>query len=87
VLRSTARKSLIFCGGSTNLCLESTARDASMLDYYCVVVGDCAPTPWGPEAHRASLENIDLAFGQVVNLQDVAAVWKARSRNQQPLPA
>jgi ureidoacrylate peracid hydrolase len=82
VLRSTGRRSLVFCGGGTNLCLESSVRHAFMLDYYCVVVGDCSPTPWGPDAYRASLENIELAFGQVVNLQDVAAVWKKHIRKE-----
>lgn len=86
VLRSTGRRSLIFCGGGTNLCLESSVRDAFMLDYYCVVVADCSPTPWGPEAYRASLENIELAFGQVVNLRDVAAVWTKHVKKEQPNP-
>jgi ureidoacrylate peracid hydrolase len=76
LLRGTRRTSLIFCGGGTNMCLESSVRDAFMLDYYCVVVADCSPTPWGEEAYRASLENIDLAFGEVVNLREVTKVWK-----------
>jgi ureidoacrylate peracid hydrolase len=84
VLRSTGRRSLIFCGGGTNLCLESSVRDAFMLDYYCVVVADCSPTPWGLEAYRASLENIEVAFGQVVNLRDVAAVWTKHAKKEHP---
>ena len=78
ILRSTNRSSLIFCGGGTNVCLESTVRDAFMLDYYCVVVADCSPTPWGTEAYRASLENIELCFGEVVNLSDVAKIWRSK---------
>lgn len=75
ILRSLNRKSLIFCGGSTNMCLESTVRDAFMLDYYCVVVADCSATAWGEKAHRNSLENIELGFGQVIDLEDVHAAW------------
>lgn len=86
ILRSTGRSSLIFCGGGTNVCLESSVRDAFMLDYYCVVVADCSPTPWGADAYRASLENIGLLFGEVVNLQDVATVWKRSSAKERASP-
>jgi len=80
VLRSLGRRSLVFCGGGTNICLESSVRDAYMLDYYCVVVGDCSPTPWGLDAYKASLANIDLAFGQVITLEQALSVWE----NQKP---
>ena len=76
VLRSTKRKSIVFCGGATNMCLESTVRHAFMLDYYCVVVGDCAPTPWGQNAYRASLDNIELGFGEVITRNDAVEIWK-----------
>lgn len=75
VLRSLNRKSLVLCGGSTNICLDSTARDGFMLDYYTVVVGDCSATAWGEIAHRTALRNIELGFGQVVDLADVREVW------------
>lgn len=75
VLRSLNRKALVFCGGSTNICLESTVRDAFMRDYYCVVVGDCSATAWGETAHRVALENIELGFGQVVDLVDACEIW------------
>ena len=37
VLRSRAIRTLIVCGVTTNVCVESTARHAFFLDYYCVV--------------------------------------------------
>ena len=76
ILRSSNRKSLIFCGGSTNICLESTVRDAFMRDYFCVVVADCSPTPWGEEAYKGALRNIEIAFGQVITLKEALAVWE-----------
>lgn len=79
-LRSLGRKSLIFCGGGTNICLESSVRHAFMLDYYCVVVSDCSPTPWGEEAYRASLANIDLAFGEVITLKQALSLWEKKRR-------
>jgi len=83
VLRSLNRKSLLLCGGSTNICLESTTRDGFMLDYYCVVVGDCSATAWGDAAHRAALANIELGFGQVADLANVCEAW-GEHRNALP---
>lgn len=84
ILRSLGRKSLIFCGGSTNICLESTLRDAFMLDYYCVVVSDCSPTPWGEEAYRVSLNIIALAFGEVITLKQARDIWERTKRRAAP---
>lgn len=75
ILRSLNRKSIVFCGGATNICLKSTVRHSFILDYYCVVVGDCSPTPWGEKAYQALLENIELGFGQVVSLNQTIEAW------------
>jgi ureidoacrylate peracid hydrolase len=75
ILGSLNRQSLIFCGGGTNMCLESSVRDAFMRDFYCVVVRDCAPTPWGEAAYKASLANMELGFAELATLEQVAAAW------------
>ena len=41
ILRSKEIKSLIMTGVATNVCVESTARDGFMNDYYVVFVSDC----------------------------------------------
>lgn len=74
VLRAQGIKTLVLAGVATNVCVDSTARDAYMRDYYVVVVDDC--TAARTDAfHRSALANIELAFGAVVNSQAVAGAW------------
>lgn len=73
VLRALGRETLVFCGVATNVCVESTARHAYMLDYGVVVVEDA--TAAEAEAHRASLENIRRHFGLVLPTTAVVDRW------------
>ena len=82
ILSSLRRKSLIFCGGGTNICVESSVRDAFQMDYYCVVVSDCTPTGQGEEAHKASLSNIEHYFGEVASLEQVLKIWNVKQASQ-----
>ncbi|MGG3506664.1 isochorismatase family protein [Paenibacillus lautus] len=59
-------------GVSTNVCVESTARDGFMLDYYIVLVADAA--------HRIrkrlmTLENIEDYFGKVSEVAQIIDIW------------
>jgi ureidoacrylate peracid hydrolase len=74
VLRSMGIKTLIMTGVATNVCVESTARDGFMRDYYIVFAGDCSACYW-PERHDATLENIAATFGVVADAKEIAWVW------------
>ncbi|MBI2371677.1 MAG: cysteine hydrolase [Deltaproteobacteria bacterium] len=78
ILRSRGIKTLLLTGVATNVCVESTARDGHMLDYYVVVVEDCVASA-KKDLHQATLENIRLYFGEVVPARDVTAAWAAGS--------
>lgn len=67
---------LIIVGTLTNVCCESTARDAMMLNYRVVMVDDANATIT-EEAHRAALDNIAMFFGDVQTTDDVAAMLDA----------
>ena len=54
---------IIICGTVTNVCCESTARDAFFRDYK-VVFGTDICSAIVPEAHKATLDNIELFFGR-----------------------
>jgi ureidoacrylate peracid hydrolase len=75
-LRAQHVSNLIMCGVTSNVCVESTARDAFMLDYHVVFLSDCAAT-YDPAAHEATLANIRRAFGMVASADEVTAVWEA----------
>ena len=75
VLRSRGIKTLVLTGTATNVCVESTARDGHMLDYYVVLPEDGSASP-DVTAHEATLHNIRRHFGNVVPTAELVAVWK-----------
>jgi ureidoacrylate peracid hydrolase len=76
VLAEWDRTTLVFAGTATNVCVESTARHAAMLDFDVVVVEDGVAAT-DPDAHRAALENLERFFGHVVPSGVIEAAWNA----------
>jgi ureidoacrylate peracid hydrolase len=74
ILRSQGRRSVIMTGEATNVCVESTARDAFMRDYFVAFVGDCTAATVRA-AHEATLYTIGKHFGKVVTGDEVMAAW------------
>ena len=77
ILRSTGRRTLVMTGIATNGCVEATARDGFMHDYYIVLVDDCCSC-YSAELHQATLTNCRDAWGVVATGDELAGVW-ARS--------
>lgn len=69
-LRAEGVDSLIVCGVTTNICVESTVRDAFFRDIRTIVPedGTAAVTP---ELHESSLEDFRYGFGQVVSIAEI----------------
>lgn len=74
LLRARGIRSVVVCGVATSGCVESTIRDAFMLDYYVVVAGD-ACADYEPERHRASLSKMQQSFGTVTSAAEIAGRW------------
>ena len=64
LLRSLGIDTVLIAGTKTNVCCESTARDAMMLDFKTVMLSDCCAA-LSDDEHRASLETIFQQFGDV----------------------
>ena len=77
VLRSKRIRTVVACGVLTNICVESTVREAFFRDYYPVVPSDCVGT-MDDELQRVSLRNIGFSFGQVVGSDELRQVWQSR---------
>lgn len=75
VLRSQRIETLIMTGVSTNVCVESTARDGFMLDYQIVMVQDACAS-YSRAAHEMTLENMKGYFGVVASAADIEESWK-----------
>jgi nicotinamidase-related amidase len=74
-LRSAGMRTVVCAGVSTNVCVESTAREAFSLDYYVVVAGDACAS-WSRPLHDSALENVEHRYGRVADVEDIASVWR-----------
>jgi nicotinamidase-related amidase len=70
VLRQLERDELIVCGIATNVCVESTVREAFNRDYN-VFVPEETTASFFEIAEKASLENFRFAFARVVKLDEM----------------
>jgi ureidoacrylate peracid hydrolase len=70
ILRARGIRTLVFVGVATNVCVESSLRDAFHLEYFGVVLKD-ATHHLGPAfIQEASLYNIEKFFGWVSTVAD-----------------
>jgi ureidoacrylate peracid hydrolase len=66
ILRERGLDTLLITGTATNVCCESSARDAMMLNFKTIMVtdGNAAKTD---EDHNAALSNFYLTFGDIMS--------------------
>lgn len=76
ILRARRIRTLILCGVTTNVCVESTTRHAYFKDYYCVVPSDCVAA-YGEDLHAMALKNIDFLFGEVATSERILQPLRA----------
>ena len=79
VLRDNGIRTIIVTGVATNVCCESTARDAMMLNYRTMMVSDACATSTDQE-HAAALGNFYLYFGDVQTTDEVAGRLAAAAK-------
>ena len=63
---------VLVAGTTTNVCCESTARDAMMLDYRVAMLSDATAARTDAE-HAASLDTFHIFFGDVMTAAEAAA--------------
>jgi nicotinamidase-related amidase len=71
-LRSRAIDTVLIAGTTTNVCCESTARDAMMLNFKTVMLADALAAPT-EEAHVGTLTNCLMYFCDVMNVDELIA--------------
>jgi ureidoacrylate peracid hydrolase len=71
-LKSRGIDTVLITGTATNVCCESTARDAMMLDYRVVMLSD-GNASTTDEEHAATLNNFLLFFGDVMSTDEALA--------------
>jgi ureidoacrylate peracid hydrolase len=79
LLRSKEIDTLLISGTTTDVCCESTARDAMMLNYKVVMVSD-ANAAFTDEIHTAALCAFYASFGDVLTASETIAALAAPAR-------
>lgn len=74
ILRSRRINTVVVTGVWTDVCIESTVRDAFMLDYYVIVPKDCVATSIR-DSHEASLAAMARCFATVTTADQIRGVW------------
>lgn len=72
VLATRGIDTLLIGGTTTNVCCESTARDAAMLDFRVAMISDCNAA-WTDAQHAGTLDNFQVIFGDVMNNDEAIA--------------
>jgi ureidoacrylate peracid hydrolase len=83
VLRSHGIRSLLMTGVASSGCVESTARDGFMKNYYITFVDDCSAT-YSQQRHESATTAIAESFGVVHQSEEIMSTW---SRVGEPVPA
>jgi ureidoacrylate peracid hydrolase len=81
-LRSRGVETVLIAGTATNVCCESSARDAMMLDYRVVMLADANAT-WSDAEHTATLNTFALFFGDVMTADEaIGRLVTAKNRKR-----
>lgn len=75
-LRARGIDTLLITGTATNVCCESTARDATMRNFQTVMVSDALAAKTDEE-HNAALMNFVLNFGDVMTTDEAIGYLRA----------
>lgn len=77
-LRARGIRQLLFIGVATNVCVESTLRDAYFLEYWPVLVEDATLQAGPPFCQHATVFNVEHFFGWVTTSHVLAEAAAAR---------
>lgn len=75
ILRANGVRTVVLTGVSTHVCVETSARDAFVRDFYAVTVRD-ATAAYSVQEHEYSLTILDRFFSQVVDSAQIRALWE-----------
>jgi ureidoacrylate peracid hydrolase len=74
ILRSHGVRTVVLTGVSTHVCVETTAREAFVRDYYTVVVAD-GSAAYSQQEHETALNLIDRFFGEITTIDRLREFW------------
>ena len=78
ILQARGIDTLIITGTATNVCCESTARDAMQMNYKVIFVADANATNTDAE-HNATLHNMVRLFADVMTTEELLGFLRSSS--------
>lgn len=81
ILRAQELDTVIITGTVTNVCCESSARDAMMLNFKTIMVTD-GNAATSDEEHNASLINFYLTFGDIMGTDELIGCLRRNASGQ-----
>lgn len=84
-LRASGCDTVLIVGTVTNVCCESSARDAAMLNFKTIMVSDANAT-YDDDAHNATLGTFYALFGDVASTDEVI-MWIGKNAAVKPASA
>ena len=85
-LKRRGIESLLIAGTATNVCCESTARDAMMLDYRVIVLSDATAASTAEE-HVGALNSLACFFADVMTVEEALQRLALHAEIAVPKPA
>jgi ureidoacrylate peracid hydrolase len=73
-LQGMGIRSLVLTGVQTNVCIDSTMREAFSLGYFLTIPEDCVASHT-PPLHEATLANFRFLFGEVTTSDGLETIW------------
>jgi ureidoacrylate peracid hydrolase len=77
-LRRRGIRTLLMAGIASNVCVESTVRDAYFREYWPVMIEDATMPAGSPEIQTATVYNVTTFFGWVSTTREVAGALHAK---------
>jgi len=78
-LRRRGIRTLVFAGVQTNVCVDSSLRDAVCRGFYAVLASDCVASHT-PPLHEATLNNVRFLFGDVIDRAAIKSAWTVKAK-------
>jgi nicotinamidase-related amidase len=77
ILRNAGIRTLVFTGVTTNVCVQSTLREAVDRGYECITLDDCCATSDMPlhDATMAMIRDEGDIFGRVMSSNELLESW------------
>ena len=90
VLRSAAVDTVLITGIATNVCCDTTAREASQRDYRVVFLSDGTATKEmngvpAAELQRATLASLGMVFARIATVDEVITALRIGQRESAPV--